>query len=302
VEILSEKLNNILTHLGIDKLSDVLDTTAIDSDLQRIYRDALKLDRRQLEAEIDSLLNGIRKQILDAKKAKELVAEPIDLDQIRERLAQPVSYWVEAFASHASLDLKPDLQDETTRKALREFRQWVRGEPVPVLKVSDIPATVNGIWSLWRVGIQDSRGRRYVSYCPLLETNHGDLLIPSAMKLWDRLIEGAFEIASINDEKSSIEQFQQAYSTASNHLRETYAGIADTQRMILKDDLDRHERSLSARRAAVAALGLPEVKRHRYRKLEDEDQRWREEHKKRHTFYPILEPILVATVEGVPKV
>lgn len=302
VEILSEKLNNILTHLGIDKLSDVLDTTAIDGDLQRIYRDALKLDRRQLEVEIDSLLNGIRKQIIDAKKAKELVAEPIDLERIRERLAQPVSYWVEAFASHASLDLKSDLQDETTRKALREFRQWVRGEPVPVLKVSDIPATVNGIWSLWRVGIQDSRGRRYVSYCPLLETNHRDLLIPSAMKLWDRLIEGAFGIDSINDEKSSIELFQQAYSTASNHLRETYAGIADMQRIVLKDDLDRHERSLSARKAAIATLGLPEVKRHRYRKLEDEDQRWREEHKKRHTFYPILEPILVATVEGVPKV
>ena len=260
------------------------------------------LDKRQLEAEIDSLLNGIRKQILDAKKAKELVAEPLDLERIRERLAQPVSYWVEAFASHASLDLKPDLQDETTRKALREFRQWVKGEPVPVLKVSDVPATVNGIWSLWRAGIQDSRGRRYVRYCPLLETVHGDLLIPSAMKLWDRLIEGAFEIASLKDETSSIELFQQAYSTASKHLRETYAGIVDTQRVGLKDDLDRHERSLSARRAAIATLGLPEVKGHRYRKLEDEDQRWREEHKKRQTFYPILEPILVATVEGVPKV
>ena len=74
------------------------------------------------------------------------------------------------------------------------------------------------------------------------------------------------------------------------------------QRVGLKDDLDRHERSLSARRATIASLGLPEVKRHRYRKLEDEDQRWREEHKKRQTFYPILEPILVAMVEGVPKV
>jgi superfamily II DNA/RNA helicase len=73
VEILSEKLNNILSHLGIDKLSDVLDTTAIDSDLQRIYREALMLDKRQLETEIDSLLNGIRTQILDAKKAKSLL-------------------------------------------------------------------------------------------------------------------------------------------------------------------------------------------------------------------------------------
>ena len=99
-----------------------------------------------------------------------------------------------------------------------------------------------------------------------------------------------------------IELFQQAYSTASNHLRETYAGIADTQRIILKDDLDRHERSLSARRVTIASLGLPEVKRHRYKKLDDEDRRWRDEHKKRQIFYPILEPILVAMVEGVPKV
>lgn len=118
VEILSEKLNSILSHLGIDKLSDVLDTTAIDSDLQKIYRDALSLDKRQLEAEIDSLLSGIRKQILDAKRAEELVAEPIDLERIKERLSQPVSFWAEAFANHASLDLKPDLQDEMTRKAL----------------------------------------------------------------------------------------------------------------------------------------------------------------------------------------
>jgi ERCC4-related helicase len=302
VEILSEKLNNILSHLGIDKLSDVLDTTAIDSDLQRIYREALMLDKRQLETEIDSLLNGIRTQILDAKKAKELVAEPLNLERIRERLAQPVSYWVEAFASHASPDLKPDLQDEMTRKALGDLNQWVRGEPVPVLKVSDVPATVNGIWSLWRAGIQDSRGRRYVRYCPLLETVQGDLLIPSAMKLWDRLIEGAFEVESLKDETSSSELFQQACSTASGHLRETYTGIVDMQQVGLKDDLDRHKRSLSARRATIASLGLPEVKRHRYKKLDDEDRRWRDEHKKRQIFYPILEPILVAMVEGVPKV
>ena len=302
VEILSEKLENILSHLGIDKLSDVLDTPAIDSDLQRIYREALMLDERQLEAEIDSLLDGIRKQIIDAKKAKELVAEPLNLERIRERLAQPVSFWVETFANHASFDLKPDLQDEMTRKALRELRQWVKGEPIPLLKVSDVPTSVNGNWSLWRAGIQDGRGRRYVRYCPLLETDRGDLLIPSAMKIWDKLIEGAFEIASLKDETSSSELFQQAYSAASQNLRETYAGIVDAQRVGLKDDLDRHERSLSARKAAIASLGLPEVKSHRYRKLEDEDQRWREEYKTRQTFYPVLEPILIAMVEGVPKV
>lgn len=301
VEILSEKLNSILSHLGIDKLSDVLDTTAIDSDLQKIYRDALSLDKRQLEAEIDSLLSGIRKQILDAKRAEELVAEPIDLERIKERLSQPVSFWVEAFANHSSLDLKPDLQDEMTRKALREFRQWVKGEPVPVMNVSDLPATVNGIWSLWRAGIQDGKGRRYVRYCPILETFYGDLLIPSAIKLWDMLIEGTFDIGNIENEGSSIELFQQAYSTASKHLRETYAGIVDAQEAILKDDLDRHERSISARRASIAALGLPEVKGYRYKKLEEEDRLWHEEYKKRQTFYPVLEPILIATVKGNPK-
>jgi len=218
VEILSEKLDSILSHLGIDKLSDVLDTSAIDNDLQRIYRDALMLDKKQLEDEIDSLLSGIRKQILDAKKAKELVAEPLDLERIKECLTQPVSFWVEAFAGHASSDLKPDLQDEMTRKALRECRPWVKGEPIPFLKVLDLPASVNGIWSLWRAGIQDGNGRRYVRYCPLLETARGDLLLPSAMKLWDRLIEGAFDMDSLMDETGNTEFFQKAYTTASEAL------------------------------------------------------------------------------------
>jgi superfamily II DNA/RNA helicase len=298
VEILSEKLDSILSHLGIDKLSDVLDTTAIDSDIQRIYREALMLDKKQLEAEIESLLNGIRKQIIEAKKAKELVSEPLDLESIKERLSQPVPFWVETFASHAPTNLKPDLQEESTREAIRELRQWVKGESIPLLKMIDIPPSVKGIWSLWRAGIQDGRGRRYVKYSPILETDSGDLLIPSAIKIWDRLIEGAFHVISSTDKKSSNELFQRASMIATRNLRETYEGIVESQKIILKEDLERHTRSLSSRRAAISSLGLKEVREHRYGKLENDDQRWHDEYKKRGSFCPILEPILIAVVEG----
>ncbi len=301
VELLSEKLENILAHLGIDKLSDVLDTPSIDSDLQRIYREALMLDERQLREEIDALLDGIRNQILAAKRAKELEGESLDLNKIRERLAQPVTYWVDAFSSHSSRALKPDLQDEDTRKALKDLRQWVKGEPIPAIEVSGVPSTVRGIWSLWRVGIRDGKGRRHVRYCPLLETDRRDLLRTSAMTVWDRFIDGSFEIVSLKGEKNSIDIFQQAYSTASLHLRETYTGLVEEHKALLRDDLDRHERSLNARKASIAALGLPEVRRYRYGKLDEEDHNWRAEHRRREAVHPVLEPILFALVEGASK-
>ena len=275
VKILSDKLENILTHLGVDKLSDVLDTPSIDNDLQGIYRDALMLDEQQLEDEIDHLLEGIRNRVLEARRAQELAGEPLDLDRIKERLAQPVSYWIETFATHSSTSLKPDLQDENTRTALKDLRQWVKGEPIPKIKIKNIPPAGCGIWSLWKVGIKDGRSRKYVRYSPILENDSGEHLHPTATKIWDSMIDGDFELISSTDEEKSTDIFQNSYSIASDHFREDYARILEEHNKGLRDDLDRHERSLNARRAAIEALGLPEVRRYRHRKLDEEDRSWR---------------------------
>lgn len=298
VEVYGEKLERILRQLGIDKLSDVLDTQSIDGDMQRLYRDALNLKPDRLESEIDEALSRVREQAKVAKEAKQLASKPLDLPEIKRRLSKPAGYWLAQFAKTSPTPLKADLRDPGTRTAIRSRRPWAPGEPVPVVGLPQLPRTVSGSWSLWRVGIRDDLGNSFTRYHPLLEAKDGALLGPSATSTWDALIDGSFQTSSTVHGDEAKKLLDRAHQLALQECRKVHAQIVEEHKARLKEDRERHEHSIRARRAAIQEIGLPEVRQHRTRKLDAEHEAWQAQQARRERLRPILELILLAQIQG----
>lgn len=298
VGVYGEKLERILRQLGIDKLSDVLDTQSIDGDVQRLYRDALNLKPDRLEGEIDEALSRVREQARFAKEAKQLASKPLDLAEIKRRLSKPAGYWLSQFARTSPTPLKADLRDPGTRAAIRSRRPWAPGEPVPVVALPQLPKTVSGSWSLWRVGIRDDLGNSFTRYHPLLEAKDGALLGPSATSTWDALIDGSFQTTSSVHGDEAKKLLERAHQLAVQECRKVHAQIVEEHKGRLREDRERHEHSIRARRAAIQEIGLPEVRQHRMRKLDAEHDAWQAQQARRERLRPILEPVLLAQVQG----
>src|SRR5262249_38096417 len=85
-----------------------------------------------------------------------------------------------------------------------------------------------------------------------------------------------------------------AESQGEDAFRELY--IRHQQR--LKREQEKGQYAFQVRREALARLGLPEVRQHRLKRLEEEEQAWTAELHKREQILPELQPVIFLRVEA----
>lgn len=298
VEVLGEKLELIMNQLGIDKLGDVLDTPSIDSEVQRIYSNALVKHESELEAAVNELAARIKAQVEIATTENSLRSSEIDLKAIRMRLAEPVQFWLEQFSNHAPSNVLPDLKLEGTRAALQGLQKWIPGTPIPCVQLLDYPSPLRGTWSLWRVGLHDGTGAISTQYHPILLEGETQRTGPLALDVWDAIVAGRFMLENELLQSETQNVMNASWTAASETCRGTYSRMLSTHRGRCDDDERRHNDSMAARRNAIQSIGLEEVRQFRLRKLAVAHDEWQVNHNQRKRVRPLLEPILFLEIRG----
>jgi len=297
VEILGKKLENILKEFQMDKLSDILDTPAIEKEVHDIYRLALSLDEEQLETEINKLIDTIKSRIDDVKKNSKIEDRIFDLDEIKKRISEPVDFWLERLSATYNDTSLSDIKNERTREIIRNIPPITDDVPIPEITSGSLSGDLEGMWSLWRVGYIDDDGNRVIRYRPLFYDEKGNLLIASANRIFDILISGSFQVERISD-NGQKEIFFSSFERAKEELEQTFRSLTSDERKKMEDDNRRHLESFETRKKMIASLGLPEVRNYRMSKLEKEIEEWNIRMKRRSVFHPVLDCVLMLKVSG----
>jgi hypothetical protein len=175
---------------------------------------------------------------------------------------------------------------------------FVPGQPIPSITIPDISDKVSGLWSLWRVSLQTASGcdQRCVA---IFLTEDGRSFLPTARVIWDRLIDPPRDLG--------LEQ-EAVADDAATAAYEASRGVAETQGAAVFDELSSaHRQSIArerkkgthvfaARRRAIERLGLPQVRAHRLRQLDEEERAWTAELSTREGALPDLAAILLVHV------
>jgi hypothetical protein len=103
------------------------------------------------------------------------------------------------------------------------------------------------------------------------------------------------------DVETSHQAFERLWDTAERHGKTIYDELVAAHQERLAWEREKGEYALAARRRAIERIGLPQVRNHRLRLLEQEEARFREELERRARILPALQPILVLRVEGGKK-
>ncbi|MBA7475187.1 RNA polymerase-associated protein RapA [subsurface metagenome] len=239
-EVLLEKLLVILNDLGFDKFSDVLDSSEAERGFEDLFIRAI-LDPDNTDRYLDTFIATIQEQARQERQTlSSLLDQPLlSAGDVRDYLHSPLPALTEHLVVSAlrarggeatrgiqGFDLRwPDGHrktgivfaphgDETDLTLLTVADPAVGAlltripvaspeQPLPTVRIPDLPREVRGLWSLWRLSVTGASGHSLVAV-PYFIAETGRPFSIAARQIWDALARGAYSIAGISTAEPAL--------------------------------------------------------------------------------------------------
>lgn len=307
-QVLEEKLAVIAEEFGVDKAADVMDSAEVEPVFDELFVQSLQ-HPEAIERECDSVVSQLRTTLAESNRNSDLLAVPHDLDadQARKWRDHPAQFWLEravinglavrggsatqdgnlwhlrwaddAETPQACFDARAagenpaaewlTMEDPRARAIISDVPRFVAGQPLPVIRVTGLPDSVNGIWSLWEIGLA-AAGTNRKRFLPVFINDEGRPFVPTAKRVWDLLLTETVSVQSVADAEASVGWFEASFAVAGAQGEALFAALADEHHTRIKEERDRAAYAFDARNQAIGRIGLPAVRQFRRRRLQSE--------------------------------
>jgi superfamily II DNA or RNA helicase len=334
-EVLEEKLATILDEFGVDKTQDVLDSAENGAIFERLYAQAI-LNPGDIEQHIDRLMQDVRAQAKQEIAGRSYYGDTVLDPTLAQHLSShPLPFWVErmvtAFLRCAGGAVERDLfsytlewpdgsrmervsfhsqeaqdrglphvslGDARIRRLVQQLPRVVVTEPIPCVRVASLPAEIVGYWSLWRIAL-DHQSLRDVKIIPIFQHDDGRILFTTARHIWDSLLEERRQVEPMGTATADTEVvFRRLRSAAERQGEDAFHELHARHQQRLKREQEKGQYAFQVRRDALKRIGLPEVRQHRLKRLDEEERAWAAELRKQEHVLPELQLIILLRVEA----
>lgn len=193
------------------------------------------------------------------------------------------------------------LEDERVRGLIANLPIFAPGQPIPAIVIPGVSDKTNGFWSLWRISLHTSAGREQ-RFLALFLAEDGRVFAPTARTIWERLIELPNGLSHAGEEISgsnATDAFDASRRAAEAQGAAVFEDLAASHQMSIMRERKKGMHAFSSRRRAIERLGLPQVRAHRLRLLDEEEQAWSRDLATRETALPDLAAVLVIRVAPI---
>jgi len=307
-QVLEEKLEVIAHEFGVDKASDVMDSADADPLFEELFVHGLQ-NPAAIEQECDSVVAQLRTTLAESKKSSDLLSDTHDLvaDEARKWRDHPAQYWLEraitsglsarggaatkvgkawrvkwadgsespqvcfdAKTAEANPDLEwVTLEDPRARAITSELPRYVSGQPMAVIRVTGLPNSVRGTWSLWEIGLvaENTSRKRFL---PVFVTDDGRAFVPTAKRVWDLLLTESVDVHGTCSVEDSTKWFEMSHGAAQVQGEQIFTELLKEHRAGVREARERAIYAFGARNQAIGRIGLPAVREHRRKRLQQE--------------------------------
>lgn len=333
-EVLEEKLAIILKEFGVDKTGDVLDSAEASKLFDEIYIKTL-VDPDSLSAQVESAVSQVSSQTQTAQEIATIYQDeaPLDLESAQKIMDHPISHWVErmtvaylrsnggsahyhdqswqltwptgevqsdvTFSPQSTDQLDPvqclTLESSQIRGLTLHLPHATEGQPIPKILLSDLPPTVRGTWSLWRISISTSCDKQQ-RIIPLFTSEAGRTFAPTARYIWEQLLVQTPQAVGSLSAQKSIENWRQSQQEAEEQGKTLYAELLRSHKSKLAQERQKGEYAFNSRRNTISRLGLSQVRDYRLKQLAQEEADWRIQLEQRADVQPELAPLLILKI------
>ena len=301
--IIVEKLDIIMEELGIDKTSDVLDSTIDAKKINHLYLQSL-LDPKRFEFASESWLYDI-KQKLNDYKSTEGALPTISPNEINARSAAEVKYsplpiWLEnlmmLYCQAYGLQWRKNLinlQDPLIKQILNEVDAGMQGK-IPVLQSFDGKETA-GYLTIWKVSALNERESK-VTYSAQFVSNQGRVFVPYANALWNKLVQdaNAFQQVSWETVCPDFESNTQLHNNLYAVFHRMEEGIMTGLQTIAEKKL----KALDFSEQRLSRIGIENIRLAKMSRLKEEREVWMDTFRKSAHVVPEVKHILTVKIDG----
>lgn len=335
-EVIETKLNQIMNDLGIDKTSDVLDSTIERDSIKKLYLTSL-LEPARFEMESSNWLEEIKmklqnykstENVLPTLKSKEIKPELVD--DIKHN---PLPNWLESLTKHYlkmknipfenvndylkfkfntneeilyTFDIKnsinnpiPEplsLQHEIIQYILSEAIPFTESQQIPIVKLR-INSSSTGIWALWHLNVKNEFDTHNIIK-PLFITETSENFQAFAQEIWTKIIQDNSLIISggVLNSKDSKTTFTNVSKKAEEILETTFNDLKN--KIINKSNTLKlnKQNAFVFQRQQINRIGIENIKASRLRKLEFEINKWNSSFEVMNEIIPSLKCLLMLKV------
>lgn len=309
-QVLEEKLAVIAEEFGVDKAADVMDSAEVEPVFDELFVQSLQ-HPEAIERECDSVVSQLRTTLEESNRNSDLLVVPHDLDaeQARKWRDHPAQFWLERAVVNglavrggsatqdgnlwrvrwadgvetpqACFDARAagqnpaaewlTMEDPRARAIISDVPRFVAGQPLPVIRVTGLPDSVNGIWSLWEIGLA-APGANRKRFLPVFINDEGRPFVPTAKRVWDLLLTETVSVSSVVNQEDAARWFEASFAVAGTQGEALFAALAEEHRSRIKEGRDRATYAFDARNQAIGRIGLPAVRQFRRRRLQTEHE------------------------------
>jgi len=343
-EVLERKLSIILEEFGIDKTADVLDSAQAGALFENMFASAI-LEDEDVEITVDQTVTRLRDEIRNVKELSAIYGISDEPDaQAAERLrSHPLPHWVERMTvsymmSHGGSAIRkrswwdltwPDgqksrksvftsrdlerlsdatllnLENNRVRGLALSLPQVAVGQPIPVVSLENLPASVTGTWGLFEIRLQAGMSQRCQTlripmvrraFVSVFLSDDDRLFLPTARHIWDVLQTTGPVIHEAVSQEESLTVFERMMATGEQAGHEFFETLRHEHSAALAREEERGAYYFESRRKAIERIGLSEVRQYRLSRCDMEERDWRADLEFARQIVPEIRPLLMLRI------
>lgn len=333
-EVIEEKLNNILEQLGIDKTSDVLDSTIDMKKVNKLHLQSL-LDPERFEFAGERWLHDIKSKLRQYKSTEGIlpqVAESeIEYKKAAEVKHSPLPFWLETLVQqyimvhHGTLtknllgyaDTKVQgesrkitfdaevslgnpgvehitLQHDWIRKLINDLGEFDLSNSIPVIKSSTGEETP-GYWSLWQISARNNLESKIQYQCYFLADN-GKQYSAYAHDIWNRLINGSGKFSIDGSQEINEPELFQKEMNQSLFL--SFQNLEADVMIRINTKKENRLNSYTFQKSRIERIGIENIRQAKLQRLEKEHKAWMKEFESGSKIIPGIKQLLMIRING----
>lgn len=311
-EVLERKLAVIAEEFGVDKASDVMDSVETEPLFDELFVQGIQ-NPDAIESECDTVVSQLRSTIAESRRSSELLSggHELDADDARKWRDHPAQFWLERAITSGlparggvavkegdawrvrwpdgsdsatvcfdarTAEERPDaewvtLEDPRARAVINDLPRCVSGQPLPTVRITGLPESVRGVWSLWEISLSadDFSRRRFLS---VFVNDDGRIFLPTAKRIWDLLLTERIETIKAVAAGDADGCYDRSWSAALAQGERIFTDLVEEHRTRIQGERERAKYAYEARHQAVGRVGLQTVRDYRRKRLStDHDAR-----------------------------
>jgi len=333
-EVIEEKLNNILEQLGIDKTSDVLDSTIDMKKVNKLHLQSL-LDPERFEFAGERWLHDIKSKLRQYKSTEGILPQVAESEIKYKKAAEvkhsPLPFWLETLVQqytmvhHGTLtknllgyaDIKVQgesrkitfdaevslgnpgvehitLQHDWIRKLINDLSEFDLSNSIPVIKSSTGEETP-GYWSLWQISARNNLESKIQYQCYFLADN-GKQYSAYAHDIWNRLINGSGKFSI--DGSQEINESELFQKEMNQSLFLSFQNLEADVMIRINTKKENRLNSYCFQKSRIERIGIDNIRQAKLQRLEKEHKAWMKEFESGSKIIPGIKQLLMIRING----